>query len=783
MKRLKKKDIYNPIRDNTRLLRVGVVFLAVVSFFTTANGMRKYIFVDNGSVAYAASAAIQGILLALSMNLPDYLKNIWKNFKNIYKKENLIVVALSFSVKLILSAMAILLTMVSIFCSSLFSYVYIAEVIHKDSWEVDSELLVQQAYRLELYNAQDYTHAYQIYLEEAVGERILLLEQTAAGLSNSVSDLEVDWGKERDTYAPSDGSTGASYMAAVIDVMENAIKKEASQEERTLAITAVTDAKKNINNRMENIQQNLSTLDNNISTYYDQVNKLNTQISRAQAGVDVTYLQDSVNTYLSLITKIVQQQADLQTEYRTLELSAERLAFYESLLGLSSSTSSMSISSSLIQLQSEFFQTEPDETKLLKLATDIFDSLRNASRIANETEKGNEDALTYTNLLQQMNWLIRNLIDYLEVKEIEADIDDMIEDLRTVAYGAKTIQNDEWKNEWNQRLSALKAQISALPIFSGADVGNWTSSILTQAQINILQNYDRNESSKKLDDAIHRYVSNHNAIYNAILYLESPFRSLAIFALVLALAFDLSGFIFGIVVQNNEEENETDELDSDDDGISKDKKKESKERSSERPDDLRKSNENTSSIKDGKKKEEYELYDEKLIKQAEWSVLKTLKPYVILTGDYKYADESYIYTVFEDGVQCNWSVKDNAPYSLGIYIPEEKHGEWLKGTPVLEKEQNILFATQNGGPQDGVYLDCRLTFDEGSLLLVRDGNKIFLANIDDYVPAHIYNPEWGENQTVPANQIDAKDFKFKIVIVALNPNGTRVVAIYAIENS
>lgn len=102
---------------------------------------------------------------------------------------------------------------------------------------------------------------------------------------------------------------------------------------------------------------------------------------------------------------------------------------------------------------------------------------------------------------------------------------------------------------------------------------SFESSILTQAQINILQNYDRNESSKKLDDAIHRYVSNHNAIYNAILYLESPFRSLAIFALVLALAFDLSGFIFGIVVQNNEEENETDELDSDDDGISKDKKR------------------------------------------------------------------------------------------------------------------------------------------------------------------------------------------------------------------
>lgn len=63
---------------NTQLLRVSVIFLSIVSFFTTANGMKQYIFINDDVIAYAASAAIQGILLALSMNLPGYLISIYK---------------------------------------------------------------------------------------------------------------------------------------------------------------------------------------------------------------------------------------------------------------------------------------------------------------------------------------------------------------------------------------------------------------------------------------------------------------------------------------------------------------------------------------------------------------------------------------------------------------------------------------------------------------------------------------------------------------------------------
>ena len=53
--------------------------------------------------------------------------------------------------RLVLSAIVVVLTFVTLLCSSWFSYVYIADVLHEDSWDVDSELLVQQVYRTQLY--------------------------------------------------------------------------------------------------------------------------------------------------------------------------------------------------------------------------------------------------------------------------------------------------------------------------------------------------------------------------------------------------------------------------------------------------------------------------------------------------------------------------------------------------------------------------------------------------------------------------------------------------------
>jgi len=838
---------------NTNLLRIGVVFLSVVSFFTTANGMMKYIFVDNGMISYAASAAIQGILLALSMNLPGYLLNICKKQGGLREGESRWRSGSRkvgrFFWKSFLCIFSVSLTLVTIFSSSWFSYIYIADILHQDSWETDSELLVQQTYRTQLYDAQDYAHNYRIYLEESIGEELLLLETQATGLSNFVENLSMDWAKERQTYAPDDGSTASGYMATVIKAMEDAMKEDASQEARELAVTAVSDAKENISGRMADIQRTLKTINDNITMYNNQIQAWEAQRNRETEAASRQALTDLIAQNRRLISDANQRQGNLQTEYFRLESALQRLPFYESQLGLSSSTSAISIQSDLIQLQSEFFTQEPNEEQMLATAEEIFKKLRNASRIMGGGENGNsagsvddpdssnaqDNGLSYTALMLQMNRLIRNLTNYADIKDIESSLEKLVDDLRQISGGSAIIppiaetgeqspppetsdpaetlgpvetdgptetsapaetdspvetpepagtddpagipepgpeaansnkegQDGQWKTEWTVRVANLKAQISAMPTYSVGDKSNNTNGIgetidntSTGFQVDILQNYDRDNSCKKLDDITRRYLSNHNAVYNGLIYLQSSYSSLAIFALILALSFDLSGFVFGFIMQGEPQKGNSNAAES---GRVKPIRPSQHDAAGENP---------ASSLADEDSR-------------TQWSILEPLNPYIVLTGDYTLRDSIYYYKTFKDGILYEWAVEDVVPYPQGIYIQVKSEGTPSKGKLLSGDDQKLLFAGQEDGPLDGIYMDCQLAFNNGSLLLIQNGQSSFLACIDEYVPVHTYNPKQGENCTIPAMELTEQKFHAKIAVVALNEAATRIVAIYTIAD-
>lgn len=796
---------------NTHLLQVAVILLAVVSFFTTANGMSKYIFSGNMGIAYASSAAIQGILLSLSMNLPDYVHGIWTQ-------------KWSWLIRLLLCIAAFCLTGVAVFCSSWFSYIYIAEAIHQDSWGTDSELLVQQAYRSELYDAQEYARAYRIYLENAVGEKILHIEEQAKHLQDNMVDFGLNWVDEEETYVVNGGASAASYMAPVIDAMKKVVSDATSKENRDLAAKTVEDAANNISARIAAVQQNLDDLDSRITMYNNQITSLSNRIRNATEGTDTTTLSNSINNYTQLINNATQQQTILQTEQTQLSNALLRLSVYESFLGLNSSTSAISIRNALMQMQAEFFKQEPDEAMLLEIATNIFESLRSGAGGTSE------ESLSYTNLLVQMNQLIRNLTDYSEIKDIENAFGDLITELRTtylsitsesinLAAGtsdpAETIQptyppeptesiepteslppiesdqptpflpepaeandaqnrNGQWKQIWGERLNRLKAQISAMPTYSESDTGSASSTGLTASQDNILHNYDRNESSKALDDITRRYVSSHSAIYQGIIYLQSPYRSLAVFALILALSFDLAGFVFGVVISGSSHQGNS-----------------------------------SSNIKSNRFAAPAFVAGQHI--PVEWTILETKNHYKVLTGDYEYIDGTYYYKVFCNGELAEWPIeadKAGEAYTQGIYNVDIPISCGAKLS--VETTQELLFCSQEGGPTDGVLRNCQMFFDEGSLIKEyvaeqedtehkessgsrkdsenQPGNKknqrkkrTFIASIDEYVPVHIYNPKRGENQTIPAFDLTEKNkLEVEIAVIALNETGTRVVAIYVI---
>lgn len=728
-------------KSGSQLLQFAVICLAIASFFTTAQGMRSYIFNGEPTIAYMTSGAIQGILLALSMNLPRFMRRIWNEKSNVF-------------IKAIIEIVLLILTGISLFCSSWFSYVYIAETVHKGSWDTDSELLVQQIYRNELYDASDYSKAYRTYLEAELGQEILNLQSLANQLPTQASDFNMDWESEQQQYA-SDNTVASSYMATVINQLKLAFETAPSQENRDLAAQAVTEAQTNIEAALENEQTSLDGVERNLSTYNDQINTLNRQITNATTQAEAARLRETLGRYQEMQSTAAAQQQTIQQEISALRNAQERLNVYAVNLGLSNSTSSISIKRNLLEMQTELFKDDPDVDSLRNLATETFSNLRNAESLSAGSE--GENSLSYNDLLTRMNTLVLNLNDYASIKSIETTLNDLTNGLRR---GTTSTSNTKWKSVWQTRIENLKAQISALPTFvtSSADVSE-----ITESQQRILTGFDRTKSCANLDNATRRYINDHNALEQGTIYLTSPYRGLALFALVLAFFLDLSGFVFGVV----------------DLGA-----KESKN-------DLRiggNSNQETMDVPKIFKSMKEKVGEN----ESQWSIRPTANSYKVVTGNFRCEDGVYYYGVFENGIHKEWEVVDDRVYHEGIYLVDNIAAR--KGVALSEKHQDVVFSNQGFEkmPQDGVYLNGTLSYHEGSLLFKADvGEKsdkstessaspYYIANVEEYVPVHCYAPKRGENITQPAIDLAKFPMKVKVAVLALNPDCTRIVAMYLI---
>lgn len=728
-------------KSGLQLLQFAVICLAIASFFTTAQGMRSYIFNGEPTIAYVTSGAIQGILLALSMNLPRFMRRIWNEKSNVF-------------IKAIIEIVLLILTGISLFCSSWFSYVYIAETVHKGSWDTDSELLVQQIYRNELYDASDYSKAYRTYLEAELGQEILNLQSLANQLPTQASDFNMDWESEQQQYA-SDNTVASSYMATVINQLKLAFETAPSQENRDLAAQAVTEAQTNIEAALENEQTSLDGVERNLSTYNDQINTLSRQITNATTQAEAARLRETLGRYQEMQSTAAAQQQTIQQEISALRNAQGRLNVYAINLGLSNSTSSILIKRNLLEMQTELFKDDPDIDSLRNLATETFSNLRNAESLSAGSEGGN--SLSYNDLLTRMNTLVLNLNDYASIKSIETTLNDLTNGLRRAT---TSTSNTKWKSVWQTRIENLKAQISALPTFvtSSADVSE-----ITESQQRILTGFDRTKSCANLDNATRRYINDHNALEQGTIYLTSPYKGLALFALVLAFFLDLSGFVFGVVDLGAKE------------------------------------NKNDSGISDNNDRETIDV--PKIFKsmkekvgenESQWSIRPTANSYKVVTGNFRCEDGVYYYGVFENGIHKEWKVVDDHAYHEGIYLVDNIAAR--KGVALSEKHQDVVFSNQGFEkmPQDGVYLNGTLSYHEGSLLFKADvGEKAhkstessvspyYIANVEEYVPVHCYAPKRGENITQPAIDLAKFPMKVKVAVLALNPDCTRIVAMYLI---
>lgn len=120
------------IKNSGKLLRYATALLAFLSLFTTAEGMKSFVFGEDSSwMAFLGSFAVQSILIVFSLLLCQFFVQISVLEWNMY-------------VKKVISELMILFFRAALLVSSTFSFCFIANNAYKNSWPSDSETIIQE---------------------------------------------------------------------------------------------------------------------------------------------------------------------------------------------------------------------------------------------------------------------------------------------------------------------------------------------------------------------------------------------------------------------------------------------------------------------------------------------------------------------------------------------------------------------------------------------------------------------------------------------------------------
>lgn len=674
------------------LLRICTCLLAAVSFWATAQGMIDYTF-PKAWQAYAASLGIQGLLLGLNFALPSFLKQCKRLTQQI----------------ILMS-----LTTVILFCSSWFSYLYIAGQAYSDSWITESRLLAQSVYRNELFTADTYTRLYSQDVQNTLAEQIVNLYQQAMTIDQNSVDVSenLNWAEERNRYAANDFAAG-DIMDTVISAMENATGENITQDARTQAVSVLSGMQSSMQSEIANLVTQIAEKDTRVATAENNLRGAETRLTNAPVGVDLTPYQNAVNTAVRRYENLITEQNELERQRSDYETALQRTTYYLTILGMAEDgVSSYFVGTNLREIQRELFQTSPDSDRLISLATEVFTRLQSAVDLGGDT-------LEYQALLADMNNFLQRLDDYSTIKEAGTSIQEKIDGLADG--NLLSLEEDSDNLLWRKQFNDLKSEISGLPVYTQQNNPNL-----------ILASFDRAASTEHLDQAIRRYLTNHNAAQKGLIYLISPYREVAVFSLFLALLLDISAFITGVIIDKVESSHSSDAEES----------------------------ASTTITKAGSSQESND---------TAWDIIPGLNKYIFLTGDHTFIDGIMTYKAIENGEETEIEYADKNMQS-GFY-------KWDKKKLCIIEQSVLLFKGTSNGPQDGIYADCTLHYEDQLLTMTQSGQRIFLGPIGSNTPVFQLSKE--QYIAFPAKNIS--DIHGQEVVIALNNEGNRIIAVYIIE--
>ena len=544
-----------------------------------------------------------------------------------------------------------------------------------------------------------------------------------------------------------------------------------------------------LQSEIDRLEGQIQTANENVQTADANLQGAQRRLENVPGNVDPTPYENAVTDAAQNYNRAQSRQKDLEQERDDYQRATRRISDYALILGMTESgVSSYFVGANLREIQRELFQPEPDSARMMELATEIFDRLQGSVDLGSQNEADAENQ----NFLLSMRRFVQGIETYRSVKEANSGLRDLIAQLAdgtlltvnsgepSLPDGSDTPQDEEiitpetagsntvlaeepfgsdnalvealenggalqpgpsngdadlsrgpdkdadiWKEEWIGAFNDLKARISGLPVYI-------LSSGVSQEDVpDILKTYERADSTAQLDSTIRRYLTKHNAVQEGIIYLASPYRSVAIFSLIVALLLDISAFITGVII----------------DRVS------SKQKMPTENDDGKPPN----------------VFEPEMDDSA-WSVLPGLRRYAFLTGDFMFLDGIITYKIIENG-----KVKEleypGPRLNTGFYA-------WkVKELVLVADSEKLLFRGITGGPQDGIYQNCSIGYDQGLLIISQNGSSEYVGSVDPDTP--VYQIHTDHCDVIPARKMSNE--RGKKIVVALNYDGTKIIAIYVIN--
>ena len=254
-------------------------------------------------------------------------------------------------------------------------------------------------------------------------------------------------------------------------------------------------SKSAIDNTKRTIEREKSTLDNQITIVQENIDTIRDEL----LYVEIDEGMESVEQLRQQENELISRRRELWEQETIYQDALSGIAQYENLLEIAGNNTASQVGEALRSIQNELFKENPDVSIALEKATGLFEALLKSENL--EDNEGTD----YITLLNDVNMFIKDLNEYQLVKGINNNFEECIIKLRD-----EQIQEEDWKEQWNSRLTNLKSLLSALPNYNGEE------------KVELIR-YDRIKSSDHLDNMIRNYIAEHNAAQQGIIYLVSAF--------------------------------------------------------------------------------------------------------------------------------------------------------------------------------------------------------------------------------------------------------------------